>query len=346
MQRFDRILGILLFLRSGQSVSASVLARHFAVSTRTIYRDLETLSAVGVPIYAERGRRGGVRLLEGYFLPPLMFSQSEAIALLVGLTLQKSLQATPFPAERAMAEKKLLAALPDKLRATLAKAEKMIGFEQLPNDIFHPEPVNPQPSLPAMTAVQAEHQESQSISIFFQAILDGNHVLLRYHSPYQPRPSEVQAEPLGLFWDRNHWYLVGRQTEQEERFRPWRADRVLQIKPRQPVDKVQSEFDVRKLLGHTWLQSAMEDWRRQAPVKIRLSSSQAARLQQDWYYRHAQFEQFAENGVVMTFGEGDQSIVLELLRWLGPDAELIEPSAWRERMHDELQQMLVSYLSS
>src|SRR5712692_7343148 len=104
MQRFDRVLGILLFLRSKQSVSASELARHFEVSVRTIYRDLETLSAVGVPLYAERGRQGGVRLLQGYFLPPLMFTQSEAIALLLGLTLQRSLRAVPFPTEIEVAE--------------------------------------------------------------------------------------------------------------------------------------------------------------------------------------------------------------------------------------------------
>jgi predicted DNA-binding transcriptional regulator YafY len=86
MQRFDRILGILLFLRSHQVVSAAQLAHQFEASTRTIYRDLETLSALGVPLYAERGRQGGVRLLPVYFLPPLMFTQQEAIALQLGLT--------------------------------------------------------------------------------------------------------------------------------------------------------------------------------------------------------------------------------------------------------------------
>src|SRR5579883_1135860 len=140
MQHFDRVLGILLFLRSTSSTSAAELARQFDVSTRTIYRDLETLSALGVPVYTERGRNGGVRLLPGYFLPPLMFTQQEVIALLPGLTLQRSLHAIPFPIEREMAEKKLLAALPDSLRSLLAKAEQLVGFEQTPKDIFHPEP--------------------------------------------------------------------------------------------------------------------------------------------------------------------------------------------------------------
>jgi predicted DNA-binding transcriptional regulator YafY len=344
MQRFDRILGILLFLRSKQSVSASALARHFEVSTRTIYRDLETLSALGVPLYAERGRLGGVRLLQGYFLPPLMFTQSEAIALLLGLTLQRSLRATPFPTEREMAEKKLLAALPDTLRSFLAKAEKLVGFEKTPNDIFHPEPAQREsPVIATLTAEQAGLHQSKAISTFFQAILDGNLVLIQYASPYRAHTSEVPAEPLGLLWDRDRWYLVGRSTERSHPLGLWRADRVVQIKPRQPMTTVQNEFDVRELLGRNWLQSAMEQWRHQAPVKIRLSRAQAERLQQDWYYRHAHFEPMAQDQVVMTFGEQNLTIVLELLRWLGPGAELLEPNTWRERMREELRQMLAYY---
>ena len=69
----------------------------------------------------------------------------------------------------------------------------------------------------------------------------------------------------------------------------------------------------------------------------------AARLQQDCYYRHAIFERISENEIVMTFGEDNHATVLELLRWLGPDAELIEPKEWRSVMRDELKQMLASY---
>ena len=345
MQHFDRILGILLFLRSKHTVSAAELARRFEVSTRTIYRDLETLSALGVPLYAERGRQGGVRLLPGYFLPPLMFTQQEAIAPLLGLTLQRSLRAIPFPTEIEMAKKKLLAALPDTLRSLLAKAEQLVGFEKTPNDIFHPELGLHEPEVATMLAAeQADLRQSQTLSTFFQAVLDGNLALMQYASPYRTRTSEVLAKPLGLLWDRDRWYLVGKPAEQTHPVRLWRADRVAQIKPRQSmVTEVQHEFDVRELLGRTWLQSAMEQWRDQAPVKIRLSYTQAERLQQDWYYRHAHFEPEPPDQVVMTFGEQNSTIVLELLRWLGPGAELLEPHAWREKMKEELSQMLASY---
>ncbi len=346
MQRFDRILGILLFLRSKQSISATELARQFEVSTRTIYRDLETLSALGVPLYAERGRQGGVRLLPGYFLPPLMFTQGEAIALLLGLTLQRSLRATPFPAEIALAEKKLLAALPDNLRSLLAKAEKLVGFEQTPHDIFHPEPAQQEPAeLASLTPEEAILHQSAIISSFFQAVLDGNLALLHYASPYRMHTSETLVEPLGLLWDRDHWYLAGKPVEQTQQLALWRADRVVQLKARTPITTTRHNFDVRELLGRNWLRSAMEGWRERYPVKIRLTHAQATRLQQDWYYRYAQFEPINETHAIMTFGEQDPAVVMELLRWLGPEAVLIEPAAWRASIREELQHMLAAYSS-
>src|SRR5262245_23815104 len=146
MNRLDRALGILLLLRSGKTLSAAELSRRFEVSTRTIYRDVEMLAAVGVPIYAEMGRDGGFRLAEGYFLPPGMVAVGEAVSLLLGLTLLRRLRARPFAAELETSGQKLLAAVPDQLRAALAHAQQIVGFERLPADIFHPERPDSAPS--------------------------------------------------------------------------------------------------------------------------------------------------------------------------------------------------------
>jgi predicted DNA-binding transcriptional regulator YafY len=124
----------------------------------------------------------------------------------------------------------------------------------------------------------------------------------------------------------------------------WRSDRVINIRPILQTAVPESDFDVREMLGRKWLKEAIEQWSQQAPVKISLSPRLAARLQQDWYYRHACFEPIEQGKILMTFGESDPMIVLELLRWLGPDAELIEPLAWREKIREELQQMLAKYL--
>ena len=341
MNRLDRALGILLVLRTGTTVSAAELAQRFEVSPRTIYRDIDALGAIGVPVYAEMGRAGGFRLVEGYFLPPIMFAVGEATALLVGLTLLRRLRATPFAAELETAGHKLLAAVPEHLRTLLAQAQQIIGFEAIPADLFHPERADPQQSVEKSEA--AASHESLVLSTFLQSLFERKTVAMLYRSPYRTTTSQHVVVPCGLVWDRDRWYLVGKRASGEEELRLWRADRVVAVQQHEPQAEAQPAFDVRQLLGRRWLRSAMEQWAESEPVVIRLTRAQAERLKQDWYYRHARFEDLTDGGAQMSLGEDDRAIVLELLRWLGPGAELIEPNAWRADLRAELAAMLAVY---
>ena len=339
MNRLDRALGILMLLRGGKAISASELAGRFEVSTRTIYRDIEALSSLGVPVYAEMGRAGGFRLVEGYFLPPVMFSAREAISLILGLSLLRNLRASPFAAERETGAQKLLAAMPEHLRAVLADIQKVIGFERTAGDAFHAAPPDAWPDGAEHTAKPVERL---AVDVFLQAILERKAVVLDYRSPYRAGPDQVRITPCGLLWDRDLWYLVGRPGGRDI-VRLWRADRVLAIRTSDISIGNEAEFDVRALLDRSWLQAAMEQWRQESPVIIRMTHAQAARLKQDWYYRHARYEELAGDQVLMSFGQDDQEIVFELLRWLGPGAELLTPLEWRAALRAELAAMLAVY---
>jgi hypothetical protein len=97
------------------------------------------------------------------------------------------------------------------------------------------------------------------------------------------------------------------------------------------------------MLGRAWLGAAMESWTREAPVRIRLTPSQTARLRDDWYYRHANFQELPDGAAIVTFGQDHPQVVLEVLRWLGPGAELLEPLEWRSLARDELSEMVAAY---
>jgi len=328
-------MGILLLLRGGRIVSAKDLASRFEASIRTVYRDIEVLSGLGVPVSVEMGRSGGFKLRDGYFLPPVTLGAEEAVSLLLGLILLRRLRVMPFPAEADFAERKLLAALPEETRKVMATAYRFIGFERVPVDLLHNEPDDPQVAKEGGGA-----REGEVVSRFLRALLSRSRVRLRYHSPYREEEPEREVEPLGILWDRDRWYLVGRGEGIEGEPRLWRADRVLDIKAGSALRPVVSDFDVSSMLERRWLRSAMDRWRKGGSVKVALTAEQAQRLERDWFYGNAVFEPTADGRVVMSYAEDDPKATVELVRWLGPGAELLEPRNWRPLVAAGLRELL------
>src|SRR3982750_4566070 len=114
MNRIDRLAAILLQLQSRRVVKARELAEKFSLSLRTVYRDVKALEEAGVPIIGEAGT--GYSLMEGYKLPPVMFNQEEATALLTASKLvQSKTDAGIF---------KHYASALDKIKAVLRHSEK------------------------------------------------------------------------------------------------------------------------------------------------------------------------------------------------------------------------------
>ncbi len=339
MRRWDRLLGILLQLSGGETVSAVTLAARFEVSLRTLYRDMEVLSALGVPVVAQPGRGGGFRLLAGYLLPPIMFSEEEAVALMVGLSALRAVRTQPFAGGLAIAEAKLLAAVPQRLRDTLADLPRIVGFERAAPSAFHLRPSDRH----EMDTAAARGQERDAIDAFLRAILRPMDVSLDYWSPARPEARTYVVEPVGIFADRNKWYLVGRLADDEAELRTWRADRALAIRFMGEARRERPPFDVRGYLDRAWLTTAIARWSGTHPVRIAMTPEQADRLRLDWYYQHAIFTPERDGRVTMIFGQSRQDIVIELLRWLGPGAELIEPAEWRAALTEELERMLAVY---
>jgi predicted DNA-binding transcriptional regulator YafY len=267
-----------------------------------------------------------------------MFTEGEATALLCAVALLRSLRATPFAAELDGAERKLRAALPEHVRAMLARAERLIGFETPPDDIFHTD--GPRVATEALLTPEAAARVGEVVTRYVGAILARRRVALEYRSPYA-RDGAARAldiAPLGAFWDRERWYLVGRgATDAEPRL--WRADRVSRCVTTATPAPEQPDFDIRALLDRGWLRAAMRDWAPQAPVGIALSPRLRARLERDWYYRHAAYAPLPDGRVALTYSDDDRETVFALLRWLGPEAELLEPRAWRAAFAAELRAM-------
>lgn len=338
MNRIDRLMGMLLLLRDGRAVSATELARRFEVSVRTVYRDIESLGFQGVPLYAEMGRAGGFKLREGYFLPPVTLCMEETSTLLLGLLLLKRLRVVPFPAEAESAERKLMAVLPPATRERAARASHFIGFERVPQDLLHREPNDPQSGESASSAA-----EGSTVGIFLRALMERSRLRLRYGMAGPEAYMDV--EPCAILWDRDRWYLAGKKNGSDE-VRLWRADRVVDLRRGPSLHPTADDYDVAELLDRKWMRSAMEQWTSRWPARIALTAEQAALLKSDWYYGTAKFEQGEDGRTVMLYGETYPDTAVELIRWLGKGAELLEPVEWRKLIADDLRAMLEVYKDS
>src|SRR5258708_4621741 len=111
MNRIDRLTAIILLLQGGRR-TAGEIARRFEVSRRTVFRDIEALCEMGVPIVTEAGAHGGYELTRGYSLAPLQLTSRETFLLRLALSSVSRLADTPFKQERESLLAKMQALLP------------------------------------------------------------------------------------------------------------------------------------------------------------------------------------------------------------------------------------------
>lgn len=183
--RASRLLSILILLQLRAPLTAEALAEEFDVSIRTIYRDIDALSAAGVPVFGDRGPGGGFQLHQGYRTRLTGLGAEEAEAMLM-IGLPGSAETLGLGGAATRARRKLLAALP----ADWTKTAGRIG------ERFHVDPVDWYKA-----PEQAPHAPALA-----RAVLDERAVEIRYESWSGLRDWIV--EPLGLVQKAGGWYLV------------------------------------------------------------------------------------------------------------------------------------------
>ncbi|MGC4933769.1 helix-turn-helix transcriptional regulator [Gordonia sp. DT30] len=192
--RAERLLSVLMLLRSRGRMTAADLAAELEVSERTVLRDIEALSLSGVPVYAERGRRGGFALVPGYRTDLSGLTLGESIALLSAGGRINS------PAA-ASAKRKLEASLPETHRSQVADAARRILVR---SDGFVRAPEN----LDALAPVQRAVVEGWRIRVMYQR---------RGVEP--PEPTERILDPVGLVVAGDTWYLIANSHGAERMYR-------------------------------------------------------------------------------------------------------------------------------
>ncbi len=303
--RASRLLSILILLQLRKRLTAELLAEEFEVSVRTIYRDIDALSAAGVPVYGDRGPGGGFQLLDGYRTRLTGLDSDEAGAMLL-ISLPAQAQALGLGDAAMRARNKLLAALPE---TGSAEASRISGCFHLDTLDWY-RAARPIPHLATVA----------------RAVLDRKSLMIRYQSWSATR--DWRVEPYGLVLKAGSWYLVAAGHGKIRSFNV--ADMHIVTEQSAGFEPPQ-DFD----LPHWWAQSLRDFERRLRPgtAVLRASAIGLRRLRALGAFAA---EAVAAAGPADINGWQKLELPLEtietaapMLLGIGPEFEVIAPDALR-----------------
>ena len=280
LNRIDRLLGTILLLQSRRLVTAEQIARHFETSVRTVYRDLSALGEIGVPIVAEPGV--GYSLLKSYHLPPIMFGEEEAGALVIGGEMVKTFADASVAGPMDSALLKIRAVLPREQRD---QAERIIEHTAIIAPPRQPDLLDRQLLLPVQRAVALRRV-----------------LRLDYRAKGRAEATPREVEPLGVVYYGNAWYLIAWCRLRAD-FRHFRLDRIQHLALRETTFEPRPGFSLRRHLEES---VRHEDT---VSARVRFTPEAAARARSECFAGYAGEREVA--------GRVEMDFLTFSLEWLG-----------------------------
>lgn len=247
-----RLLTVLELLESRRQMSGPEIARRLDVDERTVRRYITMLQDMGIPVEAVRGAHGAYRLRRGHRLPPLMFTDAEAVALTLGLLAIREFR---FPVDVAAVE------------GALAKTERVLPEQPLQQARSLREAMTFYSSAPR---VSPQHDVLMTLS---NAVQQRRRVHLRYRS-WGGDESERDFDPYGIVFNEGYWHTAG-YCHLRHDLRTFRVDRVISSDFRDESFERPDDFDV---LGYVLRSVAMMSGTAQIEVLLETSLEQAQQI--------------------------------------------------------------------
>lgn len=308
-----RVLAVLELLQTHGRMSGAEMAARLAVDGRTLRRYIVMLEQIGIPITAERGRHGGYALMPGFKLPPMMFTDDEALALSLGLLAARGLGLAEAAPAVASAQAKLERIMPEGLRRRVGAIGDTVRLD-LRTPSFRQEAQSDNAALGALTLAAKE----------------GRRVHLRYLAG--GLASERDVDPYGLAYYGGFWYMIG-HCYLRQAMRTFRLDRIEQVLPARGLALRPPDFDA---LEHLRLAVATVPRKFAASVLLKTGLEQARRAFMDTI---GVFEQAAD-GVLLHNQSDELDWFARQLAAAPFEVEVLSPPALRAELRTIAERLL------
>ena len=300
MNRIDRLFGILLLLQRKSRIRAEDIATRYGITVRTVYRDIAALHELGIPIVSMTGE--GYTLMEGFYLPPLVFTPDEASALFLGGQLLAHQADGHLPDSTTSALDKIIAILPKHTTQHIQQLSDIIHFG-LPSKKFN---------LDDKRLIRLQH-----------AIIEHQVLHIAYHSLKDDSTTERDIEPMQLTYANQNWYLTA-YCRLRQSIREFRLDRIEQLYP-----------TANTFISHT-IEKPDQDT---ITVKIQMKVDQVRWVYERQHYGFI-CEEKIEDKVIMTYHINEfNEIKAWILGW-GASVQVIAPQALVDDIRGEIKLLL------
>lgn len=321
MPRAERLLQILLTLRSTEAYDVEKLAKFCGVSKRGILRDIRSLRARGFSITFDRKTRR--YFLADASLPvakELDFEEAAAIAILcreIGRRCQ-----LPFYEMAYRGAEKIVASLDSEARRRLQEIASIVRIDlEAVNPLAHRKPIYDR---------------------LIQAILDRKQVRLHYRSFTEDRAIDTRLSPYRLLFQRRSWYVIGRSSLHRE-VRTFNVGRILKLRELDRPARIPRSFRLSEYLRNAWriLPEAGDD----STVILKFRKMMAGNVEEVRWHPTQEVRRLADGGALFKVRVSGLEEISWWILGYGPEVEAIEPPELRQRIADRIEAMRAIYAS-
>ena len=309
MNKFDRVISILILLQSKKLLKAQMISVRFDISLRTVYRDIATLKNAGIPIIGDPGI--GYSLLEGYRLPPVTFNEEEVAAM---MTVDKFVDQITDEATQVLYSNALM-----KIKAILRHNEKSTA------DLLDE----------SIASTPFIHQDSQSyLQDVLKSISNKKAMFLQYTKGDESYTERI-IEPIGCYRSRSTWYVVA-YCQLRHDYRTFKMNRI------KSLQKLDQDFSQTHISLKKYMDMQDDSWKNeQSLIKFKIAfNHKFAQFAESRKYYFGFLEQTVDgDAVTMTFLN---SSVEYMTRWLiqfGDQVKVLEPESLRVRLRELSQEL-------
>ncbi|AKR33635.1 YafY family transcriptional regulator [Bacillus cereus] len=293
MSKAKRLLDILIFASAKKAFTAQEIADEFNISVRTVHRYILDLSDMGLPIYAEQGRNGGYKVLTNRVIPPILFTEEEAVSIFFAFQSLSYYRDLPFNTEINSVTHKLYSSLQHDAKAKVDKIRSYIAFW------------NPKRTI-----------ETPLLNEVLTAAIENKNLHFQYESKSRIKTKHVH--PIGVYAHDGLWYLPAYDFNVEKTLL-YRVDRILSI-----LSTEENEDTFMNL--EEWFASNSHVVHNPTQLHVLLSTEGVRQCKSVPYLE--EFVVTNENGtgyIHSTIDKGEINFITPLFYRLGKDAKVLEP---------------------